>query len=161
MWDMRAFLMLAAIAVAEAATGYQGRWTLDANASDFGALRPPTSMTQDIEQDAVQIRLRQRIGKSVVRDYVFALDGSETQGERLGDSWRYRTWWQDGAEGKRNLGVEFKSRHGLTFLELWMLSDDRRTLTVVRTLQGERGKAVMVFRKRGVDGAKASGSRPR
>ncbi|MBM3784258.1 MAG: hypothetical protein FJW30_07840 [Acidobacteria bacterium] len=129
-------------AVFAATVSFQGNWILDAKASTFGNFPAPSAMTQEVTQTAAEIRLKQTLGKNTVRDYVFPLDGRTVTAERSGNSWATTASW----EGEM-LHVRQQSSFGITFLERWTLSDGGKTLTVKRTMEGEKGTMVMVFRK--------------
>lgn len=108
-----------------------GKWIADLPRCDFGMEAVPTSLVYSVEQKGVTLRV-ERIRQE---------DGKETNTART-----FEARW-DGAALILEYQVNYQG-YDLDITEKWTLSDDKKALTVLRSIAGGGGtEQKLVFHK--------------
>jgi hypothetical protein len=127
-----------------------GTWKANTAKSDFGPMPAPTSVVVKIEQKEPHIKSSTVIssdqGEFTVETEL-ATDGTETTNQFGPTSMKTKARWEGNA-----LMVESKGSGDsgdFTSKEKWTLSEDGKTLTVVRSWSGPMGEATqnMIYEK--------------
>jgi hypothetical protein len=136
------FLVIAALAAlpALAKPNFTGDWKLNVAKSNFGQMPAPSSATYKIAHDEPMLKnsVKQsgEMGDMQFESTV-TTDGKESTNEMFGNPLKSTAKWDGDA-----LLVESKGNFGgndFTLNDKWTLSDDGKTLTVVRTIKSAMG----------------------
>ena len=141
----------------KAKTDFSGKWVLSEDKSEMGEGRFRRSANIAIEQDGNNLKLERtrtgRDGQEMTTTQDMTLDGKEVVNERENRTTKTTaTWSEDGTSLNVNSTMAF-TRDGQTFestsKEVWTLSEDGKTLTILYTSSSQRGdtKATLVYDK--------------
>jgi hypothetical protein len=148
-----AFLFLNSILVLHAGkkVDFSGNWILNEEKSELGE-RSWADINKNIKQEdnklVVERKFTGRNGEEMTATDTYTLDGKESVNEGFGNSERKSTatWSEDGKTLTIKSSVSF-DRNGENRVfentEIWMLSDDGKTLII--TSKNERGERKMVY----------------
>ena len=109
---------------------FSGTWKLDVSKSDFGVLPPPNSETDVIEHnDPVLKVITSRDAQEGKQDYTLNLttDGKESTNDAGGLTLHSILNWE-GSNLVENIKLKYQD-NDVTVKDVWLLSDDGRTLT--------------------------------
>ncbi len=150
----RDFAMLAVLALAAlpalAKPNFSGDWKLNVSKSSFGQMPAPGSMTNKITHEdpklAVHTRQSGEMGEFEL-DASYTTDGKECSNDMFGNPMKSALKW----EGDTLL-IDAKGKFGdndFSMQDKWTLSDDGKTLTIVRLFKSSMGEGEqkLVFEK--------------
>ncbi len=150
----RCLVILAVLALAAlpalAKPNFSGDWKLNLSKSSFGQMPAPTSMTNKITHD--DPKLTSHVKQSGERgdfefDSSYTTDGKECSNDMFGNPMKSTLKW-DGD----TLVIDAKGTFGdndFTMQDKWTLSDDGKTLTIVRLFKSSMGEGeqTLIFEK--------------
>ena len=144
-----AVLALAALPVL-AKPNFSGNWKLNVSKSSFGQMPAPASMTNKITHE--DPKLTSHVKQSGERgdfefDSNYTTDGKECSNDMFGNPVKSTLKW-DGD----TLSIDAKGKFGdndFSIEDKWTLSDDGKTLTIVRLFKSSMGEGEqkLVFEK--------------
>ena len=141
----RSLLILAAFALAAlpvlAKPNFSGDWKLNVAKSSFGQMPSPNSMTTKITHEdpklTSHVKQSGEMGEMEF-DASYTTDGKECSNDMFGNPVKSTLKW-DGD----TLLIDAKGKFGdndFTMQDKWTLSDDGKTLTIVRRFQSSMGE---------------------
>jgi len=145
---MRLHLAVAALtlgALAAAAAGgkpnFSGAWILVVARSDFGSSPAPKSMVMKVDHKEPNIGVHSKtIGAQgeTSSEYKYVTDGRENSNSVGGREIKSHVYWEGST-----LKVSARTNNGnavLEFYDDWVLSADRKTLTLTRSISAPQGR---------------------
>ena len=136
-------LLTGAALAAEDKPDFSGNWKLDIEKSDFGSFPAPRSASMKVDHKDPKLNLTSnaatQMGNHTV-DLKLMTDGTETENEISGTPVKNRAHWEG-----RLLVVESKiatETGEVTAVDRWLLSSDRKTLTLERKWSGTSGDSI-------------------
>jgi hypothetical protein len=148
---LRTFKLLAvlipaslAAALAAAPPNFSGAWKVNLAKSDFGPRPAPTSASSKIDHKDPNLKLAgTEVGEQGERTFEmnFSTDGAETTNQLGPLTMKSKARWEGNAlliESKTN-----RENGELAMKDKWTLSEDGKTLTVIRTVSGPQGEMTM------------------
>ena len=140
---MRLLITLIALAVvaADQKPNFSGSWKLIVSKSDFGASPPPQAMLTRIGHKEPEILVRSKVTGpqgEYNSEYRYATNGRENINTVRGSEIKSRVNW----EGSTLKVVAHAINAGaqVEFADEWILSPDRKTLTMTRTISAPQGR---------------------
>jgi hypothetical protein len=147
---MRAFWLIFFSILTLAAAGnkpnFSGVWKLNPAKSEFGKAPAPQSLISTVEHHDPELKVHSETTGAqgtYATDYRWVTDGRENVNTVRGNEIRATVVWN----GKILASNAKTTVNGatLTIVDLWTLSDDGRTLTISRTVQGPQGTAEQTY----------------
>lgn len=135
------FALFTAAAAFAAAPDFSGNWKLNGSKSDFGQFPAPSSLTQKITHAEPKLTVETNMSTDngdMQFSANYTTDGKESTNQGFGGSEMKSTANWDGA----TLVIETKGAFGdnaFSMKDKWSLSDDGKTLTVLRHFSGGMG----------------------
>ncbi|MGA2327375.1 MAG: hypothetical protein ABSH05_13915 [Bryobacteraceae bacterium] len=133
-----------AVALAAAPPNFSGAWKVNLAKSDFGPRPAPNSASSKIDHKDPSLKVAgTEVGEQGERTFElnFSTDGAETTNQLGPFTMKSKAHWEGNV-----LMVESKAstENGeLAIKDKWTLSEDGKTLTVIRTLSGPQGEMSM------------------
>jgi hypothetical protein len=142
-FKLLAVLTLTALAAALAAAppNFSGAWKANIAKSDFGPMPAPTSASSKIDHKDPSLKVvATQVGAEGERTFElnYSTDGAETTNQIGPLTFKSKAKW----EGAALLVVSKATTDDgdITITDKWTLSEDGKTLTVIRTFSGPRGE---------------------
>ena len=134
-------MVLLCTAMAQAKPNFSGQWKLNASLSDFGTMTVPTSLVQQVTHGEPDLKVVTtmvgEMGEFKVENS-YTTDGKECVNKFNNIERRSTLTWAGDTlviESKMDMGG-----NAVTVSEKWSLSEDGKTLTIIRHLKGPEGE---------------------
>jgi hypothetical protein len=137
-----ALVSLSLLAFSGSKPNFSGVWKLNPAKSDFGKAPAPQALISHIEHHDSEVKVHSEITAAqgaYSTDYKWVTDGRENVNTVRGNEIRATVVWN----GQTLISNAKTTVNGavLTIVDVWALSEDGKTMTISRTVQGPQGAA--------------------
>ncbi|MEK7404821.1 MAG: hypothetical protein AAB225_06905 [Acidobacteriota bacterium] len=135
-------LLALSLAFAQSKPDLTGSWKVDNSKSNFGALPPPQSLVNKIDHKDPTLKITSiTVGDSGERTFelAFTTDGKENTNSIGSIEIKSKVRWEG-----RDLLMEHTAGE-VTLKDKWTLSEDGKTLTLVRQWSGSQGETTQTL----------------